>query len=458
MVFMEEGLRSRGKPSFPAVRFLTTLGAARQGTFQFCFLIPCKYKKWHTSCLSSGGTGVRRVGIRKENAMYSKPLTTRMDGVREAPAKVNRSAPPNGAINFSSFLQQGKVQTPGMPGLGAGKNTGRGNAPLEQAARQNSPGLDRMQALAALTAAKTAADGGRQKDAAQPQALASGLPLNPRDILTLLTRKAPDAEAAETAVRVASHRKETAPQAQVGEVIATKLNGTLEALRQTTDGNMDMPIGRLAARFESGSKGIAAIGYDRHGGTSYGKYQLSSRAGTMRAFIDYCKTAAPDIAERLQKSGGSPNTGGKRGKMPDAWEKIAEEQPDRFEALQDKFIRASHFEPAMRSIAEKTGMDQGEMPFALQEVVFSTAVQHGPTAATRIITRAVDHVGSDRLSAEGNEPATLAKTHESLIRKIYDSRSWQFRSSTREVQAAVKSRLRQEMSMAITMLRQENVA
>ncbi len=48
---------------------------------------------------------------------------------------------------------------------------------------------------------------------------------------------------------------------------------------------------------------------------------------------------------------------------------------------------------------------------------------------------------------------TLAKAHENLIRKIYDNRSGQFRSSTQAVQASVKNRLRQEMSMAITMLR-----
>ena len=107
----------------------------------------------------------------------------------------------------------------------------------------------------------------------------------------------------------------------------------------------------------------------------------------------------------------------------------------------------------MRAIAEKTGLDRNDMPFALQEVVFSTAVQHGPSAAGRIISRAMDQVGPNRLSTEENEPTTLAKAHENLIRKIYDNRSGQFRSSTQAVQASVKNRLRQEMSMAITMLR-----
>jgi len=42
--------------------------------------------------------------------------------------------------------------------------------------------------------------------------------------------------------------------------------------------------GELSAKFESGKDGIAAIGYDRQGGTSYGKYQIASRVGMMKLF------------------------------------------------------------------------------------------------------------------------------------------------------------------------------
>lgn len=418
------------------------------------------------SCFLFADSGVCRTGICKEglsppfgqtealpeNTMYSKPLAARMDGPREAPAKVKRGAPLTGAINFSSFLQPGGLASPGLPGQGAGKGAGGGNSPLEQAGMQNTMGLNQMRALASLAAAQAKSGGPAKNNALPAQGQNLGLPLNPSDLFKLLTRKPPDAKTVKTAERAAPQNKDSARQAQGSESLKTALAG----FRQNTGG--EDGIGSLAARFESGGKGISAIGYDRHGGTSYGKYQLSSRAGTMRSFIEYCKTEAPDIAKRLEEAGGSLNTGGRRGKVPAAWEKIAGEQPDRFEALQDKFIRASHFEPAMRAIAEKTGLDQDDMPVALREVVFSTAVQHGPYAASRIISRALDQVGPDRLNAEENQPATLAKAQENLIRKIYDNRSGQFRSSTREVQTSVKSRLRQEMSVAISMLHQERAA
>lgn len=397
--------------------------------------------------------------------MYSKPLATRMDDLREAPSRVKRGTPLGGASSFSSFLPQGLpaqgtapqgvAKPPTLPGQAVSAN--QGGTPLEQAATQGNLGLNQMRALAALAAPGTEKGVARSgAEAAMEKSM--GLPLSPHDLLRLLTRSAPDAEAAETAVRVKSHRKANAPQARAEEGVAQKAVGTPEYPRQKTGEQADMAIGKLTAQFESGAKGIAAIGYDRHGGTSYGKYQISSRAGTMHRFISYCKTEAPDIAERLEKCGGSMNTGGRRGKTPSTWADIAEEQPERFEQLQDKFIHASHFEPAMKAIANNSGLDIGEMPFAFQEVVFSTAVQHGPAAATRIISRALGQVGEARLDPETNQPENLAKAHENLIRRIYDNRSGQFRSSDRSVQAAVKNRLRQEMSMAISMLKREQIA
>lgn len=404
--------------------------------------------------------------------MYTKPLASRMDGMRDAPTTIRR--PISGAVNFASFLPQNGVQAPGISGGAAGQGgqipgqlpghapgqaspqSVQGQTPIEQGGTQGNLGLNQVRALAALTtAAQTDTSAARHDESGKN----FGLPLSAKDIYKLLTRKAPDLESVETAIRTKALRKNTA-QDKNGQHAAREIKqavaDTLEELRQKTDASAGTQIGALAARFESGNDGIEAIGYDRHGGTSYGKYQISSRAGTMRRFTEFLKTEAPDLAERFQNAGPA-NTGGKRGKMPETWKQVASEDPARFEALQDKFIRASHFEPAMRAIAANTGLDPDAMPAAFQEVVFSTAVQHGPNSASRIISRAFSQVGEKRFDPEQNEPASLAKAQENLIRKIYDQRSGQFRSSTETVQAAVKNRLRQEMSAAISMLRQEQV-
>ncbi|MCR5563634.1 MAG: hypothetical protein K6F46_09795 [Desulfovibrio sp.] len=200
-------------------------------------------------------------------------------------------------------------------------------------------------------------------------------------------------------------------------------------------------IGTLCARFESGKEGIAAIGYDGTGGTSYGKYQIASRVGSMKDFLRFLDKEAPDIANRLRKAGPA-DTGSRRGAMPDEWRAIAKEQPKRFEALQESYIVASHYQPALNSIIERTGLTEDSISPAMREVIWSTAVQHGPAGAARIFARA------DKASGK---PTDLAYERR-LINNVYEIRSGQFGSSTSAVRRAVQNRFREEKAIALAML------
>ncbi|MDR2669410.1 MAG: hypothetical protein LBC14_05600 [Desulfovibrio sp.] len=216
-----------------------------------------------------------------------------------------------------------------------------------------------------------------------------------------------------------------------------------------TSGN---EIGALAAKFESGEEGIAAIGYDGKGGTSYGKFQIASRVGTMRAFIGYLRDTAPDLASRLSACGPA-NTGSRSGRMPTEWRKIAAEQPERFEQLQSDFIRTSHFEPAVAGIAGVTGVSFDKLPPVLREVLFSTAVQHGPAGAVRIVSRAMEKVNPDKLQTSGVQGSQAAQAESRrLITQIYALRAGHFASSSPGIQEAVYNRLKLEMRDALGML------
>ncbi|MCH5277696.1 MAG: hypothetical protein J1E80_07675 [Desulfovibrionaceae bacterium] len=201
------------------------------------------------------------------------------------------------------------------------------------------------------------------------------------------------------------------------------------------------PQGRLSARYESGSEGAAAIGYDRNGGTSYGTYQISSRQGTFASFLKFLGEREPAMAERLRRAG-PPNTGSTRGGVPKVWKAIAEEQPERFEALQAEFIRDSHYNPALRGVRKALGVE--ELSPALQEVLWSTAVQHGPTGARRLFGRAAAEI-----AASGGDPRDEA----ALIDTVYTLRKGQFASSSPGVRAAVRSRFDDERRQALAMLR-----
>ncbi len=204
-------------------------------------------------------------------------------------------------------------------------------------------------------------------------------------------------------------------------------------------------IGSLSARFESGGDGVDTIGYDDQGGTSYGTFQISSRAGTMRLFVDFLKDHAPDWARRLDAAGPF-NTGGRGGAVPREWKRIAQEDPQRFARLQQDFIAETHYLPALQEIQERTGVDIQSQSEALREVLWSTAVQHGPRGAARIFSRAIS--GGRSGSTDGN-------FDRNLIQRVYSARGSQFSSSSPAVASAVRRRFEEEKELALGILRSE---
>jgi hypothetical protein len=205
-------------------------------------------------------------------------------------------------------------------------------------------------------------------------------------------------------------------------------------------------IGSLSAQFESGGDGVDSIGYDDQGGTSYGAYQIASRPGTMRLFIDYLRDQAPDWARRLDGAG-PLNTGGRKGTAPREWRRIAMEDPERFARLQQDFISQTHYVPALQEIQERTGIDLSGQSSALQEVLWSTAVQHGPRGAARIFSNAIGET----------DPATSSgiQFEQRLIDRVYSARGRQFGGSSGRVASAVKRRFEEERGMALDMLKGE---
>ncbi len=198
-------------------------------------------------------------------------------------------------------------------------------------------------------------------------------------------------------------------------------------------------LGQLSAKFESGKNGIEAIGYDRVGGTSYGKYQIASRPGTMDGFIEFLKEEAPDIAEKLENAGPA-NTGSRKGKMPEVWKEIAQNEPERFTKLQEDFIKATHYTPALENI-RSAGINVDEFSPALKEVLWSTSVQHGASAASRIFVSSAEDVG---YGDKGSE--------QDMIKSVYADRATKFGSSTAQVQQAVRNRFAEEQSLALAMV------
>ncbi|ROQ90654.1 VgrG-related protein [Desulfosoma caldarium] len=200
-------------------------------------------------------------------------------------------------------------------------------------------------------------------------------------------------------------------------------------------------LGFLSARFESGRAGVDAVGYDPGGGTSYGLYQIASRPGTMARFLDFLADHEPRWAQRL-RAAGPANTGSSQGAMPRVWKAIAREDPKRFAALQHAFVRETHYEPARRAIQDATGVDVNTASRAVQEVLWSAAVQHGPGRAADMFIRA--------LSRQGGREVALNES--ALIQSVYRDRGQVGHLHWGSLRDALLRRFQEEKAMALAML------
>lgn len=219
-------------------------------------------------------------------------------------------------------------------------------------------------------------------------------------------------------------------------------------------------LGSLSKKYESANTGSQSIGYDRNGGTSYGTYQISSRAGTFDKFLEFLQDEEPQWAQTL-KNAGNANTGSRNGAVPEAWKTLCAQNPGRMKELEHNFIVKSHYEPVYAYVREKW---QGEISPALKEVIFSTSVQHGVNGAKHIIDQALSAMtapnavsseeAANSLYMEGfaQPGAQNGDSQAQFIKNIYENRKDKFTSSTAAVQEAARSRFIREERDALAML------
>lgn len=203
-------------------------------------------------------------------------------------------------------------------------------------------------------------------------------------------------------------------------------------------------LGALSSRFESnGNPG--AIGYDTTGGWSYGTYQLATIPGTFGAFLNYLKASHPDLEEPLDDAGGNDDATSGTKEFRAVWVQLAKDKSIPFNQAQHDFIKATHYDKQVAKIKQSFSIDIGTRSRALQNVVWSMAVQHGN--GTQIIFK----------NALKNVTAKNVNDAE-LIALLYAERSkvdTYFASSKKKVKAAVKERFKQEEKDALRMLKEE---
>ncbi len=203
-------------------------------------------------------------------------------------------------------------------------------------------------------------------------------------------------------------------------------------------------VGSVSAMFESGGRNSAGVvGYDPNGGTSYGIYQISSKQGSMKEFLNFLKKVRPDWFHRLRKAG-PPNTGSTKGAFPREWKAIARENPQEFAKIQHEFIKEKYFKPLCKLLAKELDLNIENSHPAIKEAIWSTAVQHGVNGAKRIIEKAYISSGKE--------------LSDKFVDTLYGLRSSSFPSSPSKIQKSVVKRFQLEKELILAKLQGKNNA
>lgn len=204
-------------------------------------------------------------------------------------------------------------------------------------------------------------------------------------------------------------------------------------------------LGILSAKYETGGRGpgVVSSGVGDPGGVSYGSYQMATKTGTAKRFV-----TQSDFPWLKDFSNLTPGTAD----FSACWKRIAANQTDAFQKCQHQYIKRTHYDPLVAKVLNETYVDINTRSNAVQNVVWSTAVQHGP--ATPIVNRALS-----TLSCKPSDP----QYDEQLIRAIYAERGRRkpdgnlayFGKSSPSVQTGVANRFKNELQDALAMLRKE---
>jgi hypothetical protein len=204
-------------------------------------------------------------------------------------------------------------------------------------------------------------------------------------------------------------------------------------------------LGQLSEKYETGGRGPGTVssGQGDVGGVSYGSYQMTSAGGgRVQQFV-----SQGDFPWRTDFEGLTPGTP----EFTAKWQAIAAAEAERFQAAQHDYIKRTHYDVLAGNLLDD-GLDIATHSAALQDVVWSTAVQHGPN--TTVVARALATV-----RASGVTPDTPGFDR-ALITAIYAERGRRdaagvlvhFAKNSAAVQAGVAQRFVREEADALQLL------
>lgn len=163
----------------------------------------------------------------------------------------------------------------------------------------------------------------------------------------------------------------------------------------------DFELGSLSVIWESGKRGpgTVSLGTRDPGGTSYGIYQLSHKHGYLDDFFSQEGAEFKSLFGNLKPGTDIFNK---------VWKQLGECSPKEFRRAQHEYIKRSHYKKYADRVRQQIGLDIENYSNVLKDVLWSTAVQHGPF--NNIFKNALQSEDLSRLSEKD------------IINKVYSER------------------------------------
>lgn len=204
-------------------------------------------------------------------------------------------------------------------------------------------------------------------------------------------------------------------------------------------------LGELSAKYETGGRGpgVVSTGSGDPGGVSYGSYQMATKMGTVTRFVTQAGFQWANDFQGLT-AGTAPFT--------ECWKRIAANETAAFQSAQHSYIKKTHYDLLAAKILGDNGLDVNTRSRALQDVVWSTAVQHG--GATPIVHKAFANV-TCKPSDPDFDKQLICAIYAERGRKKPDGNLAYFSKSSPSVQSGVSKRFKNEEQDALAMLAKE---
>lgn len=191
-------------------------------------------------------------------------------------------------------------------------------------------------------------------------------------------------------------------------------------------------IGGVSEQFESGGRGVGTVssGTGDYGGVSYGKHQLASNNGSMSQFLN-----SPEAKGLVGDFGGlTPGTS----QFNQKYKEISGTRGKEMEDAQYQYLVRTHYAPTAEKLEKNLGIDVDKQGRAFKEMVYSTSMQYGGNASSKI-ERALK--GKDLSKMTQQE--MLEAVQKDKLANIQND----FRSSSAGVQQGVADRTMKELEV-----------